>query len=194
MNISKIIVLSFVVLILAFGTTGISHAELIDNGDGTVTDTDMGLMWLQDANYAMTSGYSASGRLNFNDATIWANDLVFASYDDWRLPSPDLDCGIDYWCSNSEMGNLFYNEGIKTSAQSPFINIGAMIGADPYWSNDTYWFSFTDGAQDFAPAHVTLGAWAVRDVTVVPEPISSTLFLIGGATLGCRCFRKKFNE
>jgi hypothetical protein len=29
-------------------------------------------------------------------------------------------------------------------------------------------------------------------VTVVPEPVSSTLFIIGGATLGFRRFRKKF--
>lgn len=29
-------------------------------------------------------------------------------------------------------------------------------------------------------------------VTVVPEPISSTLFIVGGATLGLRQFRKKF--
>jgi len=31
-------------------------------------------------------------------------------------------------------------------------------------------------------------------VTVVPEPISSTLFIVGGATLGFRRFRKKFNK
>ncbi len=29
---------------------------------------------------------------------------------------------------------------------------------------------------------------------VVPEPISSTLFIVGGATLGLRTFRKKFKE
>jgi hypothetical protein len=30
--------------------------------------------------------------------------------------------------------------------------------------------------------------------TVVPEPISSTLFIVGGATLGFRQFRKKFKK
>jgi hypothetical protein len=30
--------------------------------------------------------------------------------------------------------------------------------------------------------------------SVVPEPVSSTLFIIGGATLGFRCFRKKFKK
>ena len=32
------------------------------------------------------------------------------------------------------------------------------------------------------------------DIAVAPEPISSTLFLIGGATLGFRRFRKKFSR
>ncbi|UCH81270.1 MAG: PEP-CTERM sorting domain-containing protein [Nitrospiraceae bacterium] len=29
---------------------------------------------------------------------------------------------------------------------------------------------------------------------VVPEPISSTLFIVGGATLGFRRFRKKYKK
>jgi len=38
------------------------------------------------------------------------------------------------------------------------------------------------------------GAWVNTsvDITVVPEPISSILFIAGGATLGFRRFRKKF--
>jgi len=34
----------------------------------------------------------------------------------------------------------------------------------------------------------------LMDLTVVPEPVSSTLFLVGGATLGFRRFRKKFKK
>jgi hypothetical protein len=52
---------------------------------------------------------------------------------------------------------------------------------------------FVDGRLD--------GGWAsIDDVVlttsapIVPEPISSTLFVVGGATLGFRHFRKKFNK
>ena len=42
------------------------------------------------------------------------------------------------------------------------------------------------------------GAWVKTSVNiappVVPEPVSSTLFIVGGATLGFRRFRKKFKK
>jgi len=56
------------------------HATLTDNGDGTITDGN-GLMWLQ-------SPYGEPGvRMTWADAVAWADALVFAGYDDWRLPS-----------------------------------------------------------------------------------------------------------
>ena len=37
-------------------------------------------------------------------------------------------------------------------------------------------------------------SWSASAVSVVPEPISSTLFIVGGVTLGFRRFRKKFKK
>ncbi|MBK6585367.1 MAG: DUF1566 domain-containing protein, partial [Gammaproteobacteria bacterium] len=47
-----------------------------------VKDTDSGLMWLQNANL--------DGTKTWADANTWADGLVYAGYDDWRLPSAGL--------------------------------------------------------------------------------------------------------
>lgn len=48
-----------------------------DNGDGTVTDLNTGLMWIQDAGEKVT----------YEEGVATAEDFSFAGYDDWRVPS-----------------------------------------------------------------------------------------------------------
>ena len=48
-----------------------------NNGDGTVTDLDTGLMWTQAPGSAMT----------WNAAIAWAEGLTTGGYTDWRLPN-----------------------------------------------------------------------------------------------------------
>lgn len=193
MKISRVFVLGFVLLLL-LGITVSANAALVDNGDGTVTDTDTNLMWLQDANYAVTSGYVAGGT-DWYTATTWADQLIFAGYDDWRLPSADSDCGFSYNCTNSEMGHIYYTE-LSNPAEGPRVNDG-----DFYNIQTAYYTSTGAGPNVIYGFYTDIGwqgqlgktgddgyAWAVR---VVPEPISSTLFLIGGATLGFRQWRKR---
>ena len=52
-------------------------ASYTDNGDGTVTDNNTGLMWQQDPGDKMTYDEAVSGAGSFN----------LAGYDDWRLPT-----------------------------------------------------------------------------------------------------------
>jgi hypothetical protein len=55
---------------------GINH--FIDHGDGTITDTATGLMWMQDD----------SGDANdWQEALAYAESLDHAGYEDWRLPN-----------------------------------------------------------------------------------------------------------
>jgi len=193
-----------------------ANAALVDNGNGTVTDTDAGLMWMQDANHIDTTGYDDAlyghdtwGMLNWYDAMDWADNLVFAGYDDWRLPvtlQPDLSCSEQdsYWgsygagCTGSEMGHLYYSEGISTLSPSPFYNFHEH--ASIYWSstvvagtnNDAYDFDFKSGyttPYDGMPSHMNV--WVVRDIAVAPEPISSVLFITGGTFLAGRRYIKK---
>ena len=140
------------------------------------------------------------------EQTNWATnlDVEFGGthYTDWRLPIIfDQSCsGLN--CTNSEMGYLYYT-GLGNSAGSltntgDFLNLARSY----YWSgttsapNENYaWIhTFNGGGQNggFGKTNKYF-AIAVRsgDVSVVPEPVSSTLFIIGGATLGFRRFRKK---
>ena len=64
-----------------------SHAALYDRGNGLIYDDVLNVTWLQDANYAQTSGYDADGKMSWEDAKTWADTLVYAGYSDWRLPS-----------------------------------------------------------------------------------------------------------
>jgi len=182
----KGICLLFAILLLVIFAN--AEAALIDNDDGTITDTDTGLMWLQNANI--------EGAMTWDNAVIWANSFVFANYDDWRLPTSADNC-FGKHCDESEMGHLFYVEEVTSHSHGsdPFFNVMPYM----YWSADEYasnpakaWrFNFKHGSQGVSNKTLTRYVWAVRDAAVVPEPISSVLFLAGGALLAVRRNFKK---
>ncbi len=60
--------------------------NFVDNGDGTVTDTVMGLMWRKSYNPSLMDWRSA---LNHCENIVFpvGDGYVAAEYDDWRLPS-----------------------------------------------------------------------------------------------------------
>lgn len=64
-----------------------ASAALYDRGSGMIYDDVLNITWLQDANYAQTSGYDSDGLMTWTDANSWAANLSYAGYDDWRLPS-----------------------------------------------------------------------------------------------------------
>lgn len=92
-----------------------ADATLIDRGSGLIYDTDLDITWLQDANYAMTSGYDADGLMSWNEAMTWVANLTYydsirgISYDDWRLPINNLH-EFGFGRTTSEMGHLYYTE------------------------------------------------------------------------------------
>jgi hypothetical protein len=70
-----------------------AYATLHDRGGGLLYDDVLNVTWLQDANYAKTSGYDSDGQMNWNEASTWASSLVYhdsvrnVDYSDWRLPA-----------------------------------------------------------------------------------------------------------
>ena len=94
----------------------------------------------------------------------------------------------------NDLGN---STGGPLTYRDPFIN----LQSGNYWSetvtysseertNIPWYFTFNSGyaTNDYGNLNYAL---AVRSVSVVPEPISSTLFISGSATLGFRRFWKK---
>ncbi|MEI7466273.1 MAG: hypothetical protein WCJ87_13080, partial [Burkholderiales bacterium] len=114
-----------------------AQALLVDRGSGMLYDTALNVTWLQDANYAKTSGYcnapgncsNAQGRvgaMTWTQANAWANNLNYGGYSSgWRLarntPVNGTQSGWNYtWSasgstdvgynitSNSELGYMYY--------------------------------------------------------------------------------------
>lgn len=71
------------------------ETQLVDNGNGTVSDAANGLMWLQ----ADSGAYGAGdgGAMDWQDALVWCDALTVAGYEDWRLPdAKEMQSLVDY--------------------------------------------------------------------------------------------------
>ncbi|MEI7465298.1 MAG: hypothetical protein WCJ87_08130 [Burkholderiales bacterium] len=72
-----------------------ANAVLVNRGGGMLYDTVLNVTWLQDGNYAATSGYcnapgncsngATLGTMHWAQANTWANSLEYGGYSDWRL-------------------------------------------------------------------------------------------------------------
>ena len=65
------------VIFLSVGSA-IAENRLVDNGDGTVTDTKTGLMW------AVTDNM---GHINWHDAKLYCENTVLSRHRNWRMPT-----------------------------------------------------------------------------------------------------------
>jgi hypothetical protein len=131
---------------------------------GLVYDADQELTWLQDANYAQTSGYDSDGLMTWDASVTWADQLIFGGWDDWRLWSvTDLgndgcnydvdgtDCGYNIDTATSELGHLWYDTlgnlaYYDTSGVSPQPGWGFQnTGPFQNFGNYLYWSGTEDG-------------------------------------------------
>jgi hypothetical protein len=105
-----------------------------DNGNGTVTDNQSGLIWLQNANCTATVGgiAKADGYLVWQNALTWSNGLASGACGltdgsvagDWRLPN------------RKELQSLIDRQNSYPALPTghPFSN----VQADIYWSSSSY--------------------------------------------------------
>lgn len=130
----------FVALWLLYGLSASAHAALIDRGGGMIYSTDLNITWLQDANYARTSGYDADGIMTWNGAMAWASNLYYGGYDDWRLPTHlTVDTSELRHLTNVELGNPTspINTGLFLNVQyGPYGDIAYWTGTEGSYDGD----------------------------------------------------------
>ncbi|MCB1599113.1 MAG: DUF1566 domain-containing protein [Lysobacterales bacterium] len=127
-----------------------------DNGNGTVTDTQTGLMWKQcsEGQTAPTCSGTQS-LLRWDEGQAAAADSEFADFDDWRVPTVD------------ELESL-----VETACQEPAINesVFANTYSGGYWTssshpmgNKYFWYvDFRLGKRDFNGKSSNYGLRLVR--------------------------------
>lgn len=129
-----------------------------DNGDGTVTDNNTGLMWEKkgdaggvhdkDNTYAWgitTSPYSMNGTvvtsfLNVLNDVIGGGANCFASHCDWRLPTvKELQSILDYQVSypGPVVGSAFHTANCTGCADIAIANCTCTV-PNNYWTSTTY--------------------------------------------------------
>ena len=140
-----------------------------------IYDTTRNLTWLADMNYAVTSGFAAAnvggtysneiyanGRMGWDAANSWANNLVYGGYSDWRLPalntadttcSTSLSSPLQYYgtgCTGGELSGLFVielgNKALEsvlnatgdTAEQIANLAMFSNVQSDAYWSGTPF--------------------------------------------------------
>lgn len=199
------------VLVAGLGLAGSASATLISRGTDLVYDNVLNITWTRNANLA------GSSNLNFAQANAWAANLVFAGFDDWRLPTInattptttptrcDLVTAAACAASGNELGYMFYQNlaGLlgnnKTGTQTA-VGGEVLTGIQPVYRSGTevapgfaWVFGFDNGVQNINVENFQLSAWAVRSGDVraaVPEPQTVALLLAGLGLLGWRTKRR----
>lgn len=111
------------------GSYNINPLSYTDNGDGTVTDNNTGLMWQKEDDGIFYNWYKASGTFNasYNNPPSQSvcGSLTLGGHSDWRLPT------------KRELMSIV-NYGISISYPSPTIDpVFSNTKAFYYWSSNT---------------------------------------------------------
>jgi hypothetical protein len=107
-----------------------------DNDNGTVTDKATGLMWMKVDSGKLKAGKNKDGKLNWQEALDWAEDLEYAGYSDWRLPNvKELQSIVDYTRSPATTNSAAIDPVFQTTS---FITESGKKDYPFYWSGTTH--------------------------------------------------------
>lgn len=143
--------------------------QFVDNGDGTITDTATGLMWMQLDSGSFDIGNN--GAMNWEEALEWAENFEYAECDDWKLPdAKELQSIVDY----SRCPEI-----TDSPAIDPIFNCTLITVEEGVKDYGFYWTSTThlDGPLGKSAAYVAFG-------TAYGYPFGNSLTDVHGA--GCQ--------
>ncbi len=118
------------------GNTSYGENDFRDNDNGTVTDEATGLTWMKVDSGKLKAGKDKDGKLNWQEALDWAENLEYAGYSDWRLPNvKELQSIVDYTRSPATT---------NSAAIDPVFQATSFVAEDDrqdyacYWSGTTH--------------------------------------------------------
>ena len=149
----------------------------VDNGDGTVTNTDTGLMWQQD-----TVGWVL---YTWQEALSYCETLTLASHNDWRLPNVnELQSLVDYTRHDPAINTDYF----PNAASSYYWSTSSAGGPGSAWVVD--FGAFSDGgvggygksADDYNYVRAVRGGHCGSLDTSTTNTVASTTTTISGST------------
>ena len=172
--------------VLVFGVSFGAQASLTSSGPLTVFDSDQSLTWTKDANL--------NGQMDWATAVAWANNLDYAGYTDWVLPTIDqlatqfsTNLGEASGQSIADSHNDSYN--LFTNLQSYAYWSGSEYAPFP---SDAWTFFTTNGTQNGGVGKFfQLYAWAVRPGDVAAVPVPGAFWLFGSAMVGLMGLKRR---
>jgi hypothetical protein len=172
--------------VLAFGVSFGAQASLTSSGPLTVFDSGQNLTWTKDANLSGTT-------MDWTTAVAWANNLDYAGYTDWVLPTItqltnqfSANLGEAAGSSIADSHNDSYN--LFTNVQSYVYWSGSEYAPDP----DLAWTFHTGfGLQGPSGKANQYYAWAVRPGDVAAVPVPGAFWLFGSALVALTGLKRR---
>jgi len=129
--------------------------DFVVNRNGTVTDRATGLTWMRIDSGALKAGPQKDGKLNWEQALQWAEQLEFAGHSDWRLPdAKELQSIVDYSRSPKTTRSAAIDKVFKVT---PIKDEAGKKNFPFYWTSSTHASLFSGASADYLCFGESLG-------------------------------------
>jgi len=118
------------------GNPAYGRNDFRDEGDGTVSDRATGLVWMKADSGALRAGRNGDGKMNWQEALEWADNLEYAGYSDWRLPNAkELQSIVDYTRSPDATQSAALDPIFEATR---IVNEAGQADYPSYWTGTTH--------------------------------------------------------